>query len=425
MSYEILHVCYKSVFGMINYMRYRFADSEIIRIFRLILVFRLALTVFFVLAIRIPHTVSSLPGTFIVDAIVLIVYLYINQLRKLLGKRFIIIGLVLASVIPILEQYSRLYLNQNYLAWLTIAGGWQLFILLLIPMLFISVGYRFRISVAYAIATSSLEIVLIGVIGHGHMLGIVVIVAVLIRSFIYILIAYIVSRFVTVQQQQADELHLANLQLRQYAIMSEELATSRERNRLARELHDTLSHTLSASTIQVEAIDTIWESNPQQAHEMLATMRTTLRDGLSETRRALKSLRSSTIEDMGLELAVRHLVTSIQERHLVKVELTLDGHWDNVPVSVSQCVYRVVQEALNNVVQHSQASLVTIDLRRVKRHITLEIKDNGHGFDLKDVDTNAHFGIIGMKERVRMINGQFTLESSMNAGTKVCLQVEG
>ncbi len=111
-------------------------------------------------------------------------------------------------------------------------------------------------------------------------------------------------------QKQAD----ANQRLQQYAATLEELAISRERNRLARELHDTLAHSLSAVTVQLEAVRSLWPKRPDKALEMLERADDTARTGLAEARRALQALRASPLEDLGLALAVRELAENAAEQ---------------------------------------------------------------------------------------------------------------
>src|SRR4029078_5838718 len=106
----------------------------------------------------------------------------------------------------------------------------------------------------------------------------------------------------------------ANAKLVDYASTNEQLAVTRERNRVARDMHDTLAHTLSAVSVQLEAADSVWDSQPQQAHELLQKSLASARAGLGETRRAVRALRASPLDDLGLGLALRDLAESTADR---------------------------------------------------------------------------------------------------------------
>ena len=153
------------------------------------------------------------------------------------------------------------------------------------------------------------------------------------------------------------------MQLRQYADTVEELTISRERNRMARELHDTLAHSLSAVTVQLEAIRTLWAVDPEAARNMLDSADEAARLGLKEARRALQDLRASPLQDLGLPLALQELAETAARRSGAVLALDVPRQLDgSLSPAVEQGVYRIAQEALENVVRHAQASAITVSL---------------------------------------------------------------
>lgn len=358
------------------------------------------------------------------DAIVLAIPLSIGWLRKRMEGNLLPLVIITATILPIIEQHITIYTiqpNSMGRAGLT----WQLFVVLLIPLVVTAGQYSFRTVMLFAFGTALIDLTMVQLL-YGSSLNLFQdsIIIIFFRTIAYLIIGYIVYRAVAIQRQKSEELVKANEQLARYAILTEELAISRERNRLARELHDTLSHTLSASSVQLEAIDTIWDINPEKAHSMLKEVRRITRNGLTETRQALRDLRTSHVEDMGLSLAIRHVVEAIAARGNLETIIDLPAHLDDLDRATTQCIYRLIQEAATNVVQHAEATVMAIHINRTDDLLTLTIRDDGKGFDMKVVDKNLHFGIIGMQERVKLIGGNLTFESEIGRGTMIRLETE-
>ena len=225
------------------------------------------------------------------------------------------------------------------------------------------------------------------------------------------------------QRAQRAELQQANRKLALAATATEQLAVSHERNRMARELHDTLAHSLSAVSVQLEAVNALWDMEPNEARKILEQATTSTRSGLTEARRALQSLRASPLEDLGLTLALSTLAESVAARANLKLELALPPNVEGLQPHIEQAIYRIAQEALENVTRHAQASSVRVALEKHQQHITLTIADNGNGFDATRVN-GEHFGIKGMRERAEMAGGSLLVESAPSEGTRVRLEIE-
>ena len=221
-----------------------------------------------------------------------------------------------------------------------------------------------------------------------------------------------------------EEQAAANERLQQYAATVEDLTISRERNRLARELHDTLAHSLSAVTVQLEAVRSLWQVDPERGRSILDQADATARTGLTEARRALRDLRASPLQDLGLVLALRDLGETAAKRSGASLELHLPtqvvGH---LPPVVEQGIYRIAQESLENVVRHAQASAIALTLELAEGALLLVIEDDGLGTSPDDAKGEEGLGIRGMQERARLIGGQLRITAGMEGGTRVEMTV--
>ena len=245
----------------------------------------------------------------------------------------------------------------------------------------------------------------------------------LIQTVSFLVVGYFIHTLMTRMQHQRQALEQANTRLRDYAGTLEDLATSRERNRLARELHDTLAHTLSGLSVQLETAKAYWEVDPATAQRLLEQSLAATRAGLQETRRALKALRSSPLEDLGLRLAVRQLAESAAERANLHLDLELPTSLPALSDAQEQCIYRVTQEAVANVVHHANARTLTVHLAREDHGIRLTVRDDGQGFDPHNLETTGHYGLKGMHERAALSGGALSVESRPGAGTEVQLRI--
>jgi signal transduction histidine kinase len=259
----------------------------------------------------------------------------------------------------------------------------------------------------------------------------------ILQGAMMLLVGYVIVALVSMQREQREALArayqqqtAANVRLQQYADTVEELTISRERNRLARELHDTLAHSLSAVTVQLEAIRALWRRDPEAARAMLDRADLTARQGLTEARRALHDLRASPLEDLGLLLAIRELAETAAERSGAALDMQAPRQLDPaLSPAVEQGVYRVTQEALDNVVRHAQARTIAIALEQAgDGTLILRISDDGQGLaadagSYAEEGDREHMGIRGMKERAALIGGQLEIVSSAGEGTILTLAV--
>jgi signal transduction histidine kinase len=241
---------------------------------------------------------------------------------------------------------------------------------------------------------------------------------VVIQTISFLVVGYFISSLMTRLKQ-------ANAQLTDYAATLEELTISRERNRMARELHDTLAHTLSALSVQLETVKAYWEVDPAAAQQMLDKSLAATRSGLGETRRALKSLRASPLDDLGLALALRKMAEETAARANLKLDLSLPEQLPALSSDVEQCMYRVAQEAMANAAHHANAHTLIVQMSLYGPDLSLLVRDDGQGFNVEQGAALHHFGLSGMRERAQSVGGELTINSQPGQGTTIRLAIQG
>ena len=408
-------------------MKDRAVEPGILRTFRLYIAMRLGVivssAVVYLLWYNTDPELNITPYVtlFIADLVFLFVFLGWPWLQRKLGRVHLPIALVTATVIPIVEAP---YLSQLYGAE-SLPEFWLVFPFLIVPLILTAWQYSFGYVVVYTFGTWVLEVVLVSSSPFLGTTDLPTRVSLLmVRSFLFLLVGYIVSDLVTAQREQRRRLAEANRKLVLYAVTLEQLTVSRERNRLARELHDTLAHTLSGLAVQLEAVLTVWTEIPERAEAMLRRSLSKTRDGLTETRRALQDLRAEPLENLGLALAVRSMAENIAARYELDLALDIQEHINNLPPEVEQSYYRIAQEALDNVARHADARHLSVSLRREGQELVLQISDDGTGFPRERESGEDGFGIQGMRERARLIGGELEIESDAGEGTKIRLRSE-
>jgi len=355
-------------------------------------------------------------------SVLLFLYLSIPTLRFTLKSYYLPIGIILATTGPILAPYIELhYLGNNAPELLLQSAFWQQIILLFIPLIVVSWQYSLHEVMVFCILTIGLNIslllskmVLIESAVLRPLLGII-----FIQIVAFLLVGHMIANLVKVQREQRQSLTDANKRLAQHASTVEQLTISRERNRLARELHDVLAHTLSGVAVELEGLRAMLGRDTQQASALLNHSLQATREGLTESRRALQELRAKPLEDLGLVLAIKSLVESIADRVGYKIEATVDNNLGDLSVEVEQCIYRIAQEALTNIADHAQAESAQLTLKREGAQIKLVIADDGCGFDPNTPDEDNKYGLRGMRERAEMIGGNLSIESRIGKGTKI------
>ena len=212
---------------------------------------------------------------------------------------------------------------------------------------------------------------------------------------------------------------------KQMAIISDSLraeAVGKERDRMARELHDTLEQQLSGVALQLDGLDDAIKKNPESAAKILTLARRMLRYIRLEARRSVWDLRSKVLEKQGLVAALQSMTESTTG---VKIELQVHGDNLKLPAAVEFHLFRIAQEALANAVKHSHASVITLVLEYGAENLCLSVRDNGCGFDHQTTEKipGPHFGLMGMRERAAKIGGKLNLEAAPQKGCSLSVTI--
>jgi GAF domain-containing protein/HAMP domain-containing protein len=208
-----------------------------------------------------------------------------------------------------------------------------------------------------------------------------------------------------------------------------QLAAMEERNRLARDLHDAVTQTLFSSSLLAEALPVLWDKDQTEGRKLLNEIRQLCRGALAEMRTLLMELRPASLVEASLQELLNQLRDSVIGRTGVPVTLTIEGPYV-LPPDVHTAFYRIVQEALNNIVKYSQASQVSITLQCVplgdenERRVELQVIDDGVGFDLDDISPES-LGIGIMRERARAIDAKLEIDTEIGRGTEIWVVWEG
>jgi len=198
---------------------------------------------------------------------------------------------------------------------------------------------------------------------------------------------------------------------------AQELAAMQERQKLARELHDSVSQALYGIGLGARTARTLLDRDPAKAVEPLEYVLSLAEAGLEEMRALIFELRPESLKTEGLVAALRKHSSALHARYQIQIETSFCEEPD-LPIETKQALYRVAQEALTNAVKHSQAQRLQIHLRMETHEVVLQVEDDGIGFNPQD-SFPGHLGLKTMKERVEQIGGEFKIESAPGRGTRV------
>lgn len=224
-------------------------------------------------------------------------------------------------------------------------------------------------------------------------------------------------------QTLAAELAAANERLREYAMQAEELSAARERNRIAREIHDTLGHYLTVANVQLNAAKTLWTDHPERAWEAVGKAQSLTREGLQDVRRSVASLRSSPLENCTLTEAVANFAEKAATTDSVTT-VVVRGRPRPLTPQAELSLYRAAQEGWTNARRHAAAKQIVITLDyAVSNSVTLRVADDGLGAAEEAVRTG--FGLLGLRERAQLLGGRFSIETQAGAGFTLHFEVPG
>jgi signal transduction histidine kinase len=225
------------------------------------------------------------------------------------------------------------------------------------------------------------------------------------------------------------ELRAANRQLQEYADQVETLSVHAERNRLAREMHDTIGHRLTVAAVQLEAARKLVLSDVEQAAGLLVTTQQQVREALTELRQTVSRLREPLETDLLLSHALQHLADSFRLSGEITIHMDLPREELQLPETHRLALYRAAQEGLTNIQRHSAATQAWLRLERLPAGVQLVIEDNGRGLrpgfalDRPALPVSGSFGLRGLNERMCQLGGRMEIDGRSGGGTRLCLSL--
>jgi signal transduction histidine kinase len=356
-------------------------------------------------------------------------FLFIPGLEKRMGRHYLPVALTIVIVVFTAES-AVAFIHPRATLVITLRSGMRLtlpwaqtemILMTLVPCVLSGAAYGLRGAIKAATLATLLHLAM-GVfiwLLNGSVHGFVI--SLLPRIAVLYGFPVIAGYLADTWRQEHKALQDANRQLRGYAATIEQLATSRERVRLARAMHDTLAHSLAALVVQLEAVGALEETDPPAAQIQLAKVSREARAGLDETRQAIADLRSAPIEESGLAGALEHLTAQFSRQNGIQSESYVEG--DPTPLLPVQAnaLYRIAEEALTNVARHADARHVSVHLSYADG-VTLTVQDDGEGFDPQAIEP-GRYGLIGIHERATLVDGVVKIESAPDKGTTLTVHI--
>ncbi|MBN1935258.1 MAG: sensor histidine kinase [Anaerolineae bacterium] len=225
-------------------------------------------------------------------------------------------------------------------------------------------------------------------------------------------------------EELLSDLQASHLKLQMYAIQVGELAAMEERNRLARDIHDSLGHYLTAVNIQLEKALAYRDRNPEEATQAIRDAKHAAEEALQDVRRSVSTLRDANAR-FSLQSELEALVERVNGASCT-VDLTISGSEVGYARPVLMTLYRAAQEGLTNIQKYAQATHVTLDVHFGPQLATLYLRDDGRGFDtaaLERAPERLSFGLQGIRERIELVSGQMSLRSKPQQGTELSVTV--
>jgi signal transduction histidine kinase len=234
----------------------------------------------------------------------------------------------------------------------------------------------------------------------------------LLNTMIFILYMVVMTLSQTSEKERIlrlnSQLQMANRKLEEYAQEQVRMTETRERNRLAREIHDTLGHSLTGIITGIEACIMLMDIAPEATKEQLRAIAEVARNGITDVRHSVNALRPDALETLSLESAIRKLVEESEKSTGVKIDLVFPENLQDLDQDEEDVLYRIVQESITNAIRHGHASQIRIEITRSGNDLKIHIEDNGVGCD----EIHSGFGLHHMQERIDMLKGSLSYSGS-------------
>ncbi|MCM3585183.1 sensor histidine kinase [Mesobacillus maritimus] len=200
-------------------------------------------------------------------------------------------------------------------------------------------------------------------------------------------------------------------------------AQEEERKKLSREIHDGPAQMLANVMMRSDLIEKIYkERSGEEAMAEIRNLKVIVRSALYEVRRIIYDLRPMALDDLGLVPTLKKYLQTTEEYHKTKIRFCYSGEVKRLPTKYEVAMFRLIQESVQNALKHAKASLIQVELEITESLAKIIIEDDGQGFDLNTKKTQS-FGLMGMKERVELLEGEIFIDSTIGSGTKVVIHV--
>lgn len=201
-----------------------------------------------------------------------------------------------------------------------------------------------------------------------------------------------------------------------------------ERQRISRELHDYTVQNLTSLVHKTELCGKLVEMDPIRCKLELNTMTKTLREIINDTRQMIYNLRPMSFDDIGLDVTIERALDKLESSETKKISFSVEGESYQIKPVIGITLLRIIQEGCSNAIRHANASFIRVILEYKPEQITVLIEDDGNGFDMNDIqkeekNDNSGFGLSMMKERVYLLSGSIKIDSELNVGTKILVEV--
>ena len=197
-----------------------------------------------------------------------------------------------------------------------------------------------------------------------------------------------------------------------------------ERRRVARDIHDGPAQAIANIVFRAEVCERLIDTDKERAKSELKALREHIRNTLAEIRKIIFDLRPMALDDLGLAPTIRGVLDVFREEYGLFTEVAVIGKERRLESHVEIGIFRVVQEALNNIVKHAQASSAKVRIEFAAAGVTVLVEDDGKGFEMTEGELpSGHYGIMGMRERMQLLNGKLSIKSAPRRGTRVMISV--
>jgi two-component system sensor histidine kinase DegS len=203
-------------------------------------------------------------------------------------------------------------------------------------------------------------------------------------------------------------------------------AQEEERKRVAREIHDGPAQSMANIVMRAEFCQKLLDLHPEKVRGELAALQDLVRSSLTDIRKIIFDLRPMVLDDLGLAPAIKRYLSDNKEKYGVQIEFLFIGQQQRLESSIEVALFRIIQEAVNNIRKHAQAKNAIVKVEMLPEKVNINIKDDGIGFDLSKVMTDEKrdgYGLIGIRERVQLLEGEFNISTAPGRGTSIGISV--